>query len=116
MHRSILGALTCLSLCVFAEDIKIPVGAQTPELQAVAKPATGMTMATVKSQFGAPQKEQPAKGKPPISSWEYENFVVYFENDHVIHSVVKPKYHPDKEIIIKEEVEMSEDALKPKSP
>ncbi len=114
MYRFILSALTCVSLCAFAEDIKVPVGEQTPESQAAAKPATGMTMAAVKSQFGAPQKENPAKGKPPISSWEYENFVVYFENDHVIHSVVKPKYHPDKEIIIKEEVEMSEDALKAK--
>ena len=30
----------------------------------------------------------PAVGKPPISRWEYPGFVVYFEHDHVIHSVV----------------------------
>jgi hypothetical protein len=28
-------------------------------------------------------------GEPPISSWEYEPFVVYFEYDRVIHSVAK---------------------------
>jgi hypothetical protein len=83
-------------------------------MQTLAKPTTGMTKAAVKSQFGDPQKENPAKGKPPISNWEYENFVVYFENDHVIHSVVKPKYHPNKDIIIKEELEISEDELKAK--
>jgi len=27
-------------------------------------------------------------GKPPISRWEYPGFVVYFEHEHVIHSVV----------------------------
>jgi hypothetical protein len=27
-------------------------------------------------------------GKPPISRWEYPGFIVYFESDHVIHSVV----------------------------
>ena len=99
----------CLCSCVIfthvnfaiAEDIKIPIGTQTPELQQIARPTTGATKSQVKSQFGEPQKENPAKGKPPISSWEYAEFTVYFENDHVIHSVVKPKLHDDREIIIK---------------
>lgn len=95
-----------------AEDIKIPIGSQTPESQQIAKPTTGMIKSQVKSQFGAPQKENPAKGKPPISSWEYAEFTVYFENDHVIHSVIKPKLHENKEIIIKTTDEMSEDDLK----
>lgn len=95
-----------------AEDIKIPIGSQTPESQRIAKPTTGMTKPQVKSQFGEPQKENPAKGKPPISSWEYAEFTVYFENDHVIHSVVKPKLHENKNIIIKTTDEMSEDDLK----
>lgn len=105
------GAEVCL-----AEDIKIPVGSQTPELQKIAKPTTGMTKAQVKGQFGEPQKENPAKGKPPISNWEYAEFTVYFESDHVIHSVIKPKLHENQEIIIETVDEMSEDELKAINP
>ena len=54
----------------------------------VATPARGMTMDQVASKFGAPANKVPAVGKPPISRWEYPGFVVYFEANHVIHSVV----------------------------
>jgi hypothetical protein len=54
----------------------------------VATPARGMTMDQVATKFGAPVTKVPAVGKPPISRWEYAGFVVYFEADHVIHSVV----------------------------
>jgi hypothetical protein len=54
----------------------------------VAAPARGMTMTQVESKFGDPVTKVPAVGKPPISRWEYSGFVVYFEHDHVIHSVV----------------------------
>jgi hypothetical protein len=97
-----------------AENIKIPIGTQTPESQQIVRPTTGMTKQQVKGQFGQPQKEIPAKGKPPISSWEYAEYIVYFESDHVIHSVVKPKLHENREIIIKTTDEMSEDDLKVK--
>jgi hypothetical protein len=55
----------------------------------VATPARGMTMDQVASKFGAPVTKVPAVGKPPISRWEYPGFVVYFEHEHVIHSVVR---------------------------
>jgi hypothetical protein len=51
-------------------------------------PARGMTMSQVAGKFGEPVTKVPAVGKPPISRWEYPGFVVYFEHDHVIHSVV----------------------------
>ncbi len=54
----------------------------------VATPARGMTMSQVASKFGDPSTKVPAVGTPPISRWEYPGFVVYFERDHVIHSVV----------------------------
>ena len=47
-----------------------------------------MTMDQVATKFGAPVSKVPAVGKPPISRWEYPGFVVYFEAEHVIHSVV----------------------------
>ena len=53
------------------------------------RPTRGMTAASVESRFGAPDSKRAAVGDPPISSWEYENFVVFFEYDRVIHAVVK---------------------------
>jgi hypothetical protein len=54
----------------------------------VTTPARGMTMEQVSTKFGTPVTKVPAVGKPPISRWEYPGFIVYFEADHVIHSVV----------------------------
>jgi hypothetical protein len=54
----------------------------------VAAPSRGMNMHQVVQKFGAPVTKIPAVGKPPISRWEYPGFVVYFENEFVIHSVV----------------------------
>ena len=51
-------------------------------------PPRGMTMSEVATKFGSPASKVPAVGTPPISRWEYPGFVVYFEGDHVIHSVV----------------------------
>ena len=54
----------------------------------VATPTRGMTMEQVATKFGTPVTKIPAVGRPPISRWEYPGFIVYFEADHVIHSVV----------------------------
>jgi hypothetical protein len=53
-----------------------------------------MTMEEVSSKFGAPAAKVPAVGNPPISRWEYPGFIVYFEADHVIHSVVSDSSAP----------------------
>ena len=103
---------TCIEHQSLADEIKIPIATQAPELQAVVRPKLGMSKALVKNQFGAPIKENTAKGSPPISSWEYADFLVYFENDHAIHSVLKAKQHESANIVIEEEVEMKEEDLK----
>jgi len=54
----------------------------------VAKPSAGMTMDKVISRFGEPQSRSGAVGDPPITSWTYPGFTVYFEYQHVIHAVV----------------------------
>lgn len=116
MKKLLLSALITIfasPAIVIADDIKIPIGTQLPESTQTVRPTTGTTKARVKSQFGAPIKENTPKGNPPISNWEYAEFTVYFENDHVIHSVVKPRLHENKEIIIETADEMSEDDLKP---
>jgi hypothetical protein len=53
------------------------------------RPARGMTKGTVENRFGAPSVRRAAVGEPPISRWEYPGFVVFFEYDRVIHTVVK---------------------------
>ncbi|HEX9853287.1 MAG TPA: hypothetical protein VGA68_09750 [Woeseiaceae bacterium] len=51
------------------------------------KPTRGMTEARVESTYGRPNSKRPAVGDPPISRWEYNEFVVFFEYDKVIHAV-----------------------------
>ena len=63
----------------------------------VAAPTRGMTMRQVAAKFGDPVTKVPAVGKPPISRWEYPGFVVYFEADHVIHSVIPNAAAPGSE-------------------
>ena len=53
------------------------------------RPTRGMTKARVESKFGSPTSKVAAVGDPPISRWEYPEYVVYFEYDHVIHAVRK---------------------------
>lgn len=53
------------------------------------RPSRGMTQSSVKSKYGSPASVNAPVGDPPISRWEYANFVVFFEYDRVIHAVVK---------------------------
>ena len=54
------------------------------------RPNRGMSMDTVEAKWGQPDARQAAIGEPPITRWEYPNFIVYFEYSNVIHSVRKP--------------------------
>jgi hypothetical protein len=56
-------------------------------------PKRGSTMSDVEKRFGAPATRHAAVGggsprTPPITRWDYSGFSVFFENDHVIDSVV----------------------------
>lgn len=53
------------------------------------KPMRGMTKDSVEADYGNPASRQQPVGDPPITRWEYDGFVVYFEYDRVIHSVRK---------------------------
>ncbi len=58
---------------------------------AVARPARGMTMDQVLQQYGEPQRRLGPVGEPPIAHWVYNDAIVYFEHQYVIHSVVPHK-------------------------
>jgi hypothetical protein len=78
-----------------------PAGADTltmdtPQSARMTTPRRGMTMDAVRASFGNPVKEYPAvptnEGPlhPPITRWDYDGYSVFFENNIVLHSVVKP--------------------------
>ncbi len=52
-------------------------------------PLRGMTMQEVEARFGTPIQRRAAVGQPPITRWEYPDFVVYFESGYVIRAVRK---------------------------
>ncbi|MAZ05013.1 MAG: hypothetical protein CME81_01175 [Halomonas sp.] len=94
-NRILLGALalsTTLALVptasAVADEIRVPVGTQANRDQ-TDFPGTGMSQASVRASWGAPLEIQGPVGQPPISQWHYPAFVVYFENDRVIHTVLK---------------------------
>jgi hypothetical protein len=53
------------------------------------RPNRGVTMENVEATFGQPESRQSPIGDPPITRWEYSNFVVYFEFQNVVHAVQK---------------------------
>ena len=53
------------------------------------RPARGAQKDSVAKSLGQPTAAQSAVGEPPISAWEYDEFVVYFEHDRVLHTVAK---------------------------
>jgi hypothetical protein len=54
----------------------------------VARPERGLTMDTVLQQYGEPVSRSGPVGDPPISTWDFGDFLVYFEHQYVIHSVI----------------------------
>ena len=83
-----LGAATPVLAETLAVDGQVtikPAGVETPQ--------RGSSMSAVEARFGAPSNKSSTVGggsdkTPPITKWFYPNFVVVFENDKVIHTVV----------------------------
>lgn len=87
--------IACISLALTAllpaqaDEVSMPAQSGGAAASApVATPARGATMSKVEAQFGAPAERHGAVGNPPITRWDYATFSVFFEHDHVIHSVI----------------------------
>ena len=93
LMSAVLAATASLAGLAQADIMAVDNGIAVKESDGIA-PARGMTMSQVASKFGSPVTKVPAVGNPPISRWEYPGFVVYFERDHVIHSVVSESGAP----------------------
>jgi len=89
--RHLLIAVTAsiaLTSTSFADVLTIGVGQQAADKQAMSRPYKGMERQDVLSSYGNPLRQTSAIGEPPISNWEFSEFTVYFEYNHVIHSVL----------------------------
>lgn len=83
----LIAAATLLSGTAAADTLQMDGTENAARFDAPGKPTRGMTEASVESAYGRPNSKQPAVGDPPISRWEYNEFVVFFEYDKVIHAV-----------------------------
>lgn len=84
----VIALLLLFAIAVSAIGQTLMVEAQrTNVIQSI--PTRGMTMEVVEANFGNPSSKRAPVGDPPITRWEYDRFIVYFEYKRVIHSVSK---------------------------
>lgn len=87
-------AITAQMAPMTAQADILSIGSNAQVLKKSNLPKHGDSMRSVSGKFGAAQKINKSKGKatkrnPRITRWDYSGFSVYFENSHVIHSVVR---------------------------
>lgn len=70
-------------------DTLLIEGLQSAQGSTNERPVRGMSMDTVQSKWGQPLTQRGAVGEPPISRWEYGDFIVFFEYQRVIHAIRK---------------------------
>jgi hypothetical protein len=90
--RALLPALLAACCGIAHAQSVAPDGALQVRESALERPSRGMTKAAVEQRFGTPLSRSAAVGQPPISRWDYDGFVVYFEHDRVIHAVVAGRF------------------------
>jgi hypothetical protein len=74
---------------VYADKVSITDSYNVPNsTEGVLRPVNGMSMRQVEQKFGMPSEKKSAVGQPPIIRWIYPDFVVFFEHNTVIHSVI----------------------------
>ena len=79
-----------MGLSLFSQNSLALTLADKPQLQNHID-HKGLSKEEVYSRYGEPQKILTAVGNPPISRWKYDQFTVYFEQEHVIHTVAHGK-------------------------
>lgn len=84
-------ALLLIGTPAQAEELVVPE-VNVEAAASIALPPKGMRMSEVQKKFGEPKQKFGAVGgaprQPPITRWDYESFVVIFENDHVVDAVI----------------------------
>jgi hypothetical protein len=97
-------AFAGLPMFATADTLAVPA-ADNSTATNTALPHKGELQSQVLKTFGEPQKKHPSVGgespkHPPITRWDYAGFSVFFENSHVVDTVVPtqptPLYNTDK--------------------
>lgn len=88
MTRTVLAFMLAFAWqTVYADVLLIEEVRQSERMKL---PVNGQDKATVEAKFGAPTQKQSAVGDPPISSWKYDTYSVYFEHELVLFTVLHP--------------------------
>ena len=87
--KLIFAASLGLAMAAGAQNLDISARDRSATFEQPGKPTRGMSQDSVEANFGAPQNVRNPVGDPPITRWEYADFVVFFEYDKVIHAVSK---------------------------
>jgi len=88
MTRIVLAFMLTLTIQAVSADVLIID--EVRQADRMELPKNGQSKADVEVKFGAPSQKQSAVGDPPISSWKYDKFSVYFEHDLVLSTVLHP--------------------------
>ena len=88
IRRTTGAVIMAIFLGAHADSLTVPLGSQGNP--ALVTPKRGASMSSVVELVGQPLRIDRAVGDPPIATWHYSEFRVYFEYDKVIHSVKNP--------------------------
>ena len=86
MTRIVLAFMLTLTIQVATADVLIID--EVRQADRMALPQNGQDKATTEARFGTPTQKLAAVGDPPISSWKYDKYSVYFEYDLVLFTVL----------------------------
>jgi hypothetical protein len=88
-RKCLISTLALLGGSLALADTLLLDGIDMAASTSAERPTRGTTMATVEQRFGTPTDKLTAIGEPPITRWEYPGYTVFFEYEHVLHTVVR---------------------------
>lgn len=86
MTRTVLAFILAFAFQIAHADVLIID--EVRQVERMNLPQNGKNKSDVEAKFGAPLQKLPAVGDPPISSWKYDKYSVYFEHDLVLFTVL----------------------------
>jgi len=86
MTRIVLAFI--LTLAFHATHADVLLIDEVRQAERMDLPQNGKSKAAIEAEFGSPDQKLPAVGDPPISSWKYNKYSVYFEYDLVLFTVL----------------------------
>mgnify|MGYP001555501499 FL=1 len=86
MTRNVLAFMLIMAFQAVSADVLIID--EVRQADRMELPKNGQNKATVEAKFGSPLEKRAAVGDPPISSWKYDTYSVYFEYDLVLFTVL----------------------------